>query len=84
MVRRVYDVHAAVVNQRLKSLNCLTSQKLALLDAVIETKKKASRVGLIAVPCCASILYYWIFMLPLHLHSRDQWLCEWLPRRTNP
>ena len=40
--RRVADVHAAAVNQRLKSLNCPTSQKLALLDAVIETRKKES------------------------------------------
>lgn len=41
LARRVADVHAAAVNQRLKSLNCPTSQKLALLDAVIETKKKS-------------------------------------------
>ena len=40
LARRVSDVHATAVNQRLKSLNCPTSQKLALLDAVIETKKK--------------------------------------------
>ena len=43
LARWVSDVHAAAVNQRLKSLNCPTSQKLALLDAVIETKKKGSR-----------------------------------------
>ena len=43
LARRVSDVHAAAVNQRLKSLNCPTSQKLALLDAVIKTKKKGSR-----------------------------------------
>ena len=42
LARRVADVHAAAVNQRLKSLNCHTSQKLALLDAVIETRKKES------------------------------------------
>ena len=42
LARRVSDVHAAAVNQRLKSLNCPTSQKLALLDAVIETKKRES------------------------------------------
>ena len=42
LARRVADVHAAAVNQRLKSLNCPTSQKLALLDAVIETRKKES------------------------------------------
>lgn len=39
LARRVSDVHATAVNQRLKSLNCPTSQKLELLDAVIETKK---------------------------------------------
>ena len=42
LARRVADVHAAAVNQRLKSLNCPTSQKLVLLDAVIETRKKES------------------------------------------
>ena len=43
LARRVADVHAAAVNQRLKSLNCPTSQKLALLDAVIETKEREIR-----------------------------------------
>ena len=43
LARRVSDVHATAVNQRLKSLNCPTSQKLELLDAVIEAKKKESR-----------------------------------------
>ena len=43
LARRVSDVHAAAVNQRLKSLNCPTSQKQKLLDAVIETVKKNSR-----------------------------------------
>ena len=43
LARRGSDVHATAVNQRLKSLNCPTSQKLKLLDAVIETKKKESR-----------------------------------------
>ena len=42
LARRVADVHAAAVNQRLKSLNCPTSQKRARLDAVIETRKKES------------------------------------------
>lgn len=37
LAQRVSDVHAAAVNQRLKSLNCPTSQKQELLDAVIET-----------------------------------------------
>jgi len=43
LARRVSDVHAASVNQRLKSLNCPTNQKLELLDAVIETVKMRSR-----------------------------------------
>lgn len=43
LARRVADVHAAAVNQRLKSLNCPTQQKLELLDAVIQTTKQNSR-----------------------------------------
>jgi len=43
LARRVSDVHAASVNQRLKSLKCPTSQKLELLEAVIATTKKRSR-----------------------------------------
>ena len=43
LARRVADVHAAAVTQRLKSLNCPTNQKLELLDAVIETAKKRSQ-----------------------------------------
>lgn len=43
LARRVSDVHAAAVNQRLKSLNCPTNQKLDLLEAVIETAKQKSR-----------------------------------------
>ena len=43
LARRGSDVHATAVNQRLKSLNCPTSQKLELLDAVIKTKKTESR-----------------------------------------
>ena len=41
--KQVSDVHAAAVIQRIKSLNCPTSQKLELLDAVIETVKERSR-----------------------------------------
>ena len=41
--KRVSDVHAAAVTQRIKSLNCPTSQKLELLNAVIETVKGRSR-----------------------------------------
>lgn len=43
LARRVSDIHAASVIQRLKSLNCPTQQKLALLDAVIDTAKKHRR-----------------------------------------
>ena len=43
LAKRVSDVHAAAVTQRLKSLNCPTQQKLDLLDAVIDTVKKRSR-----------------------------------------
>ena len=43
LAKRVSDVHAAAVTQRIKSLNCPTSQKLALLHAVIETVKERSR-----------------------------------------
>jgi len=43
LARRLSDVHAASVNQRLKLLNCPTNQKLELLDAVIATTKKRSR-----------------------------------------
>lgn len=43
LAKRVSDVHAASVNQRLKSLKCPTSQKLELLAAVIETVKERSR-----------------------------------------
>ena len=43
LAKRVSDVHAAAVTQRIKSLNCPTNQKLELLDAVIETVKERSR-----------------------------------------
>lgn len=43
LAKRVSDVHATAVTQRIKSLNCPTQQKLKLLDAVIETAKKKSR-----------------------------------------
>ena len=43
LARRVSDIHAAAVNQRLKSLTCPTSQKLELLDAIIESVKKENR-----------------------------------------
>ena len=43
LAKQVSDVHAAAVTQRIKSLNCPTSQKLELLDAVIDTVKGKSR-----------------------------------------
>lgn len=43
LARRVADVHASTVTQRIKSLNCRSQQKLELLDAVIETVKGQSR-----------------------------------------
>lgn len=43
LAQRVSDVHASVVTQRIKALNCPTQQKLELLDAVIETVKIRSR-----------------------------------------
>ena len=43
LAKRVSDVHAAAVTQRIKSLNCPSSQKLELLDSVIETVKERSR-----------------------------------------
>lgn len=39
LAKRVSDVHAAATSQQIKSLNCPTSQKLELLDAVIEIMK---------------------------------------------
>ena len=43
LARRAADVHAAAVTQRIHSLDCPTSQKLELLDAVIEAVKERSR-----------------------------------------
>ena len=43
LAKQVSVVHAAAVTQRIKSLNRPTHQKLALLDAVIETVKERSR-----------------------------------------
>ena len=41
--KRVAEVHASAVTQQIKHLTCSTSQKQALLDAVIETAKMNSR-----------------------------------------
>ena len=43
LARRVADAHASAVIQQLKNLNCPTSQKLQLLDAVIQDAKDRSR-----------------------------------------
>ena len=43
LARRVAEVHADVVNYKLKQLNCPTSQKIELLEAVIETVKERSK-----------------------------------------
>ena len=43
LAKRVSDVHATAVTQRIKSLNCPTNQKLELLEAVIGTVKERSR-----------------------------------------
>lgn len=43
LAKRVSDVHAAAVTQRIKSLHCPTRQKLELLDAVIKSVKERSR-----------------------------------------
>jgi hypothetical protein len=40
---RVSDVHASAVIRQIKSLNCPTSQKQKLVDAVIDTVRKRSR-----------------------------------------
>lgn len=42
LARRVAEVHADAVIRRIKVLNCPTSQKLELLDAVIATAKERS------------------------------------------
>lgn len=41
--RRVAEIHADAVIHRIKSLNCPTSQKSALLEAVIQTAKERSK-----------------------------------------
>ena len=43
LARRVAEVHADAVNYKLKQLICPTSQKLELLDAIIETVKRRMR-----------------------------------------
>lgn len=43
LAKRIADAHASAVIHRLNSLNCPARQKLALLDAVIETVKERSK-----------------------------------------
>ena len=43
LAKRADEVHANVVTQHIKQLNCPTDQKLKLLDAVIQTAKTNSR-----------------------------------------
>ena len=43
LARRVADIHAASVMQRIKGLNCPASQKLELLDGIMETVKTRSK-----------------------------------------
>ena len=40
LAKRVADVHASAVIQRINVLNCPTKQKLELLDAIIEDARK--------------------------------------------
>lgn len=40
LAERVADVHASMVDQHIKKLNCPSEQKMRLLDAVIEAAKK--------------------------------------------
>jgi len=43
LARRTAEIHAQIVVRRIKDLNCPTSQKLALMDAVIHTARENSR-----------------------------------------
>ncbi len=40
MAQRVADVHADLVNQTIKKLNCPSDQKVQLLDSVIKAANK--------------------------------------------
>jgi hypothetical protein len=40
LTKRVSEVHASAVIQRIKALNCPTKQKLELLDTIIEDARK--------------------------------------------
>ena len=43
LAKQIADLHAAAVTHHIKSLTCPTSQKLALLEAVLNTIKERSR-----------------------------------------
>lgn len=42
---RVADIHADMVNQCIKKLNCPSEQKALLLDTVIESASRAKKAG---------------------------------------
>ena len=43
LAKRVAGVHADMVNQQIRKLNCPTEQKSALLNAVISAAKKSRK-----------------------------------------
>ena len=45
LAKRVAEVHADAVTRRIKKLNCPTSKKLELLDAVISTAKQRAETS---------------------------------------
>lgn len=47
LAKRVSDIHADVITQRINALNCPTDQKLELLKAVIDAVKSGSSSGFI-------------------------------------
>ncbi len=45
LAERVAGVHADMVNQHIKKLNCPSEQKVQLLDAVIESASRMKKAG---------------------------------------
>ncbi|MDY3918820.1 MAG: hypothetical protein SOZ59_07425 [Candidatus Limivivens sp.] len=45
MAERVAGVHADMVNQHIKKLNCPSDQKVQLLDVVIESASRMKKAG---------------------------------------
>ena len=45
LAERVAGVHADMVNQHIKKLNCPSEQKVQLLDAVIESASRTKKAG---------------------------------------